>query len=174
MTSIDYIFIGILICSIGFGAYRGFVREIGALAVWLVALVIAVYFSPWVTTNLHLYIDDDSVRFGLSFFVLFIATFILMAWLAKQLAKIVYDSEYSTPDRVMGGVFGLVRGVMIIVVLLLIARTLHLHHQSWWQHSCLIAYFSDIADWLTHTFGMPISHYFTEQKINLTNTLRKN
>ena len=51
-------------------------------------------------------------------------------------------------DRLLGGVFGLARAIVIIGVFTIVGRALELQGESWWQRSKLMPYAQMTANWL--------------------------
>jgi len=69
----------------------------------------------------------------------------LLSW---AVAKLVRLSVLSGTDRVLGMIFGLVRGVVLVALLVMAGRYSSFNEDDWWQNSTLIPYMEFVADWL--------------------------
>jgi membrane protein required for colicin V production len=58
-----------------------------------------------------------------------------------------------TVDRVIGLLFGIVRGIVLVGLLIIGAELLHLNHEVWWSRSKLVPYGETAGDWLRAMVG---------------------
>ena len=147
MVWIDYAIIAVIAISGMISLVRGFVKEAVSLAVWIAAFFIASRF--YIDLSAYLTgIEKELFRNGASIAILFIITLILGALINHLLSEIVQFTGLSGTDKMLGMVFGGLRGVLIVAATLLFLDTLTpASDASWWQNSILIPEFSFIVEW---------------------------
>lgn len=140
MTGIDWIFVSIVVISTLFSIRRGFVREALSLITWAAAVLVAWLFSTQLSTLLADYIDTPSMRVILAILILFAATLIVGAMVNHLLADFVRVTGLTGPDRTFGILFGVVRGFLIVLVLVIGAshESMPFKEDDWWKKSYLI------------------------------------
>lgn len=137
MTPFDYTVLAVMAISLLVGVARGVVSEILALLAWVAAFIAArLWAVP--TGNLLLAELADPLWRQLSGFVaVFVAVLILFAllrWVASLLLKAV---GLRPLDRVLGALFGIARGMLVVLVLVLLAGLTPLPQQQWWRQATL-------------------------------------
>lgn len=148
MIWVDYIILGIVGLSAAISVVRGFVREALSLAAWIAALWVAFSFFESFAEFLVPYISVTSVRLAAAFLALLVLTLLLGALVNFLAAQLVQKTGLSGTDRIAGILFGVARGVAIVMVLVLVAGVTPLPKDSWWKQSLLIGHFQEGAIWL--------------------------
>jgi membrane protein required for colicin V production len=143
----DYVILGIVALSILVGAIRGFIKEVFALAVWIAAFIFAFQYSGVLATQLETYIELPSGRTALAFTGLFIAVLLVGGLLTYLVGQLVEKTGLSGTDRLFGGVFGGLRGVIIVLFLILLTGLTPIPQDPWWQQSRLIQSLLPLAEW---------------------------
>lgn len=147
MLWIDLVIIGLVTLSALISLVRGFVKEAMSLAVWVAAFFVAKHFYA----DLALYlgrINDDMVRNATAIAILFIVALIIGAIANFMVSQLVIKTGLSGTDRVLGLVFGALRGVLIVSALLFFADSFtDMSEQSWWHESQLIPHFKIYIQW---------------------------
>ncbi len=148
MIWIDYAIICLISISLIIGLFRGLIREAFALVTWGVAFWVGLTFSTPFATLLENSIADASTRMAAAFIALFILTLILGAIINKLLSVLIDKTGLTGTDRMAGLVFGIARGVFLIVILVMLAGLTPLPESSWWKESQLMPHFQSLAVWL--------------------------
>src|SRR5690554_804483 len=125
---------------------RGFTREAFSLLTWVAAFVVARLFGPSLELLLENTIDTPSARIATAFAVLFAATLVVGALINHLLGELVRVPGLSTTDRLFGMVFGAVRGVLLVIVLVAVGSHVF-SADSWWHESLLVPQFALLEDW---------------------------
>lgn len=144
MTWIDYLILGIIVVSALVSLFRGFLRETVSLLAWIIGFWLALRFARSVG-GLFGFIHTPSIRVVVGFIILFVFVLLLGAAANFFIGKLVKRSGASTADRVLGVIFGLIRGVVIVVVLALVAGLTVLPHTESWRKSRLAPYAETLA-----------------------------
>ena len=144
----DWVIVLIITVSCLFGLARGFIKEALSVANWVVALFVAVMFKDRFAIMLEQWIETPSIRELAAFSALFLMTLLvggLVNYLIGQLVKI---TGLSGTDRTLGMVFGLLRGfVIVMAVLLLVPPLISIDKDQWWSQSVLIPQFLAFEGW---------------------------
>jgi len=137
---IDWILVIVLITSIGIGVVRGFVREILSLAIWVFAIFNAYLLGDKLATLLGGWIIQPSLRVSAGMAILFVSTLLVGALLNHVLSEMVEKSGLTAADRILGGFFGLARGVIIAMALTLFMPAT-IKQTMAWRESILVPQF---------------------------------
>ncbi|HSN38973.1 MAG TPA: CvpA family protein [Burkholderiales bacterium] len=135
MTVFDYAVLVIVGLSIVLSMVRGLVREILALLAWVVAFVIANLFGGKLAVLLPDAIPGEELRLLAGFAGIFIAVLLLMSLAAMVVSRMVKSAGLAVEDRILGGVFGLARGALIVLVLVLLAGLTSLPKRPVWRNA---------------------------------------
>lgn len=162
LTWVDYSIIGLILLSMLMGLFRGFVREMISLVTWLLAFLVAILFSDKVSHLFSGHIDSPQVCIGLSFILLLIIVLIIGLTINNLLSGLVAKSSLSGLNRMIGLFFGLLRGIVIVVGVLLFLKLTYVVHTSAWHHSVLLPYLQSLVDVSSSLLPADISVYFKE------------
>ncbi|MDX2416775.1 MAG: CvpA family protein [Xanthomonadales bacterium] len=147
MQYADYIVLAIIAISILVGSIRGFIKEAFSLAVWAAAFLIAFQYSGALALQLENHIELPSVRTSLAFAGLFISILLVGGLLTFLVGKLVEKTGLSGTDRLLGGVFGGVRGLALVLAIMLFAGMTPVPQDPWWQESRTIQSLMPLAEW---------------------------
>lgn len=148
MIWIDYTILGIVALSAVIGFFRGFAREAIGLATWVLAFFIAYKLAEPIAGLLTDWISVRSVRLAAAFGGLFIIVLVAGAVVNYSISKLVSGTGFAGTDRALGGVFGVLRGVAILVLLVLLAGLTAVPRDNWWQQSIFIDRLEEGALWV--------------------------
>ena len=149
-TWADYVILAIVGISILISIIRGFIREVLSLAVWVTAFVAAFKFCRQLASVFVPYTNNVSLRITISFAILFIIVLILGGLLTYLISILITKTHLSFIDRTLGMIFGFVRGILVVAVLLLLLSVHSYSHESWWSDSCFIPQFKNLITWLNN------------------------
>jgi len=148
MNWADLAILGILLVSSLISIKRGFVKEALSLAVWAAAFIIAMLFRGSLASLLTDTIDSPSVREMVAFGILFAVTLIVGAMTNYLIGEVVRMTGLSGTDRLFGMVFGLLRGFIIVMaILLLVPPIVPIDQEAFWHESALIPHFMTLEGW---------------------------
>lgn len=116
---VDYILAAIVVASVVTAMMKGFVQELISLGSVLVGLVVAVIGYTHAAGWFEDLTKSHEVALGLGFLVLFLGTMLLGALVGVVARKLIKTAGVEWFDRLLGGVFGLVRGVLVDAILLM-------------------------------------------------------
>lgn len=144
MAALDWIFVAVLLASMLMGAWRGLIYEVLSLAGWVVAFFVAQWFAADAAARLPLDGAQEAVRYAAGFILVFVVALFacgFLAWLGKKLVEAV---GLRPVDRTLGAAFGVLRGLLVLLVLVVMAGLTPLHQADWWQESRGAALLSDV------------------------------
>lgn len=144
----DWVIIAILVVSSLISLKRGFVKEALSLVNWVVAFFVAIAFRDVLATLLQDYIPAASLRDMIAFAGLFAATLIVGAMVSNVIAELVRMTGLSGTDKTIGMLFGLIRGfIVIMVVVLVVPNFVPIDKDDWWKESMLIPELLELESW---------------------------
>ena len=135
MAILDGCLIAVLVISLLIGAWRGLIFEVLSLVSWLAAFVLAQWFAPAVGQWLPLQSSNEALRYGLGFVLVFVATIFAGSLIAFVVKKLVSAVGLQPADRMLGALFGLVRGGVIVLAVTVVVGMTPLTSATWWQES---------------------------------------
>lgn len=146
MSVIDWILIGIVSLSTLISIKRGFVKEALSLVTWVSAFIIARLFHSQLSVLFVDHIDSQSMRLVVAFALLFVVTLIVGAMINHLIGELVRLTGLSGTDRMFGMIFGLARGLLVLIVGISLIKLTPLTEDVWWQESILIPEILQIED----------------------------
>lgn len=167
---IDVTIVGVILVSVLISLIRGFVREALSLIIWAVAAYVSLTFADNFAKFFIGHIDSVSIRLGVSFIILFVLTLIAGAILSFVLSLLVEKTGLSGSDRLLGVIFGFMRGVLVVSVLILVVKLTNIPHDPMWQHSKLVPKFEPIEKWLQQFMDDHVKDYLPIHQLKKINS----
>jgi membrane protein required for colicin V production len=144
MTLFDLGVLGILVVSIAISLLRGLSREMVSLGVWVGGFVLATYFGSYVAGLLPQSLQP--LWAALIGFLIIFGVVLLAGWIvAMALSSAVRASGLAPADRALGSLFGLVRGLLVVLVVVLLAGLTPLPREPFWRDAFLSGPFETAA-----------------------------
>lgn len=135
MTWLDYAVLGVFAISMLVGLLRGLVREIVSILGWVIAFLAANLFAGPLGQAMPAAIPTPELRVAAAFVAIFVAALIASAALGFVLSKAIGAIGLGGVDRLLGLLFGIARGVLIVVAAGLIAGLTSAPRQEFWRDS---------------------------------------
>ena len=137
MTWLDYTVITIALLSALLGWWRGLVYEVLSLLGWVAAILVTRLFAPSAVPYMPAVLGTEAVRIVAAYAALFIGTLIIGGIMAWSLSKLVKFVGLGWIDGLLGVLFGMVRGVLIVLALVLAAGMTGLPKEPSWRNAWL-------------------------------------
>lgn len=166
MSPADIAILIILAISALAGLVRGFIKEVFSLATWAIALALSFLYRSQVGEKLPLDAEFNSVFTELiGAAVIFVIVIIAGGVVSNLLSKLAEATGLSGTDRTLGSVFGLVRGLIIVLaILIFLPPIMPVEDSSWWVESILIPEFLAFESWaldVLSSFSSWIADFFS-------------
>jgi len=162
MTWLDYAVIAVLVISVAWGAWRGLVHEVLSLAGWILAFV-AGNLLAMPLAELFPAAMRPELRVVVAFVLIFVGTLVLAALLAAVFTKFIKVSVLDGLNRWIGALFGLLRGLLIVVVLAMVAGLTSLPRKPDWTNSAsgysLAQTVVQLKPWLPAAFAQRLRYH---------------
>lgn len=147
MTTFDFVMIGVLAFSMLISLQRGFVREALSLAAWVAGVILSRWYGNFVADLLSSMVPSAAIRVPLGHFLVFFLVIIAGAIIGYLLKSMLKAVGLSLTDRLLGCAFGLVRGLVILVLVVAVMQWLDLFSKlHWWQDSLLLPHILAVED----------------------------
>ncbi len=137
MTAFDYAVLAIVAASMLLGLWRGVVSEILALVAWVASFLAA---RSWAEIAGDLYetvVADPTLRYAAGFATVMVAVLVLFAIARFVISMLLHAIGLGFADRLLGAVFGLARGGLIVFIAVLVAGMTTLPTAVWWRQAAL-------------------------------------
>jgi membrane protein required for colicin V production len=150
ITLLDLILLVIMLVSALLAMIRGFMREILSIAAWAIAAIATAYSYAKLLPLAKQYFNSDIVATAAVVGGVFLGTLLLVSILTVRISDMILDSRVGALDRTLGFLFGLGRGLIIVVVAFLFFDWLvpSKSQPSWVQDAKSKVVLQGTGDWL--------------------------
>lgn len=159
MTVFDYVAIAVVGLSLVLGLLRGAVRELFALAAWVVAFLVAKTFGVELARLLDPTIADASLRLIAAFTIIFVVALVLMSALGLALSAAIKKIGLAPIDRTLGLAIGAARGVVVMLILVILGGMTALPQQAQWRNALTSKWFETLALGVKHWLPEGLAKY---------------
>lgn len=142
---VDIGIITIVGLSVLTGLFRGFVKELVALCVWVLAIWLGFNYSQSLDPWLQNYIQEQSARTAVAFIIILFGTLFVGGVINAVLSFILKRAGLSGTDRTLGMGFGFLRGVFIVALIMVAVKMTSLPYQEYSKESKLYAQFDPVV-----------------------------
>jgi membrane protein required for colicin V production len=137
VTIFDYVVLFILAASVVISTMRGLVKEILSLVGWVAAFIVANAFGAKLAPMLPSVLPGEALRLIVAFIALFLGVRVLMGLLALAIGALIDATGLSLADRGLGGLFGLGRGIVIVLAGVILCGMTSIPQQAFWKDALL-------------------------------------
>lgn len=116
ITLLDILLLAVMLISGLLAMIRGFMREILSIAAWGLAALATLYAYPRLLPIVKQYVNSDMVAAGITVVGVFLLTLLVVSIITVRISDMILDSRVGALDRTLGFLFGLGRGLIIVVV----------------------------------------------------------
>jgi membrane protein required for colicin V production len=148
MPIIDIIIAVALVVSVIIGFVRGFVKEAISIATLVIAIWAALYFGPAVGGISESWLSSQELQIWFGRILLFVVILAVGGLLGWGISKLVRLSVLSGLDRLLGSLFGVIRGVLLVALLVIAGQFAGFDNDEWWLQSQLRPHFDVVAYWI--------------------------
>jgi len=144
-NQVDLVILIITVLSSAFGLWRGLIKEVLSLLTWIAALLVSRVYSEPLAGLMTGMIENDGIRYVSAFALLFVIVMMFGTFLNFLMSKLLNFTGLKLADRLLGAGFGVARGVIIVLVIMLIA-SMFVSETQLWQQSQLVPYGMDLIE----------------------------
>lgn len=162
MTVFDYAVLAGIALSVLLGFWRGVVSEVLALAAWVLAIVLGKLFALRLAPELARWIPDPAQQYLAAFAAIAIAVLLLAAVVRLLVSGLLRAIGLGLMDRFLGAIFGLARGVLVVLALVAAGGLTSFPKQTWWRGAVFAAPLETavvaMKPWLPHEWASKIRY----------------
>lgn len=134
---LDLVVLLLLVLTVVRGLMRGMIDTLFSLAAWMLAFVSGKWGALMVAPLLPIGIETPAIRYFAGFSIVFLVVLIGVLLAGHALASLVKSVGLGGADKMLGGVLGLAKGLVILVGLTLAAGLTSLPRTEFWKQAAL-------------------------------------
>jgi membrane protein required for colicin V production len=135
ISAVDWILLAVLGLSLLLGMWRGIIQEVLSLVGWVAAFYVSQMYAPMAAAWLPMDGSSQMLRYAAGFVVVFVAVLVgtaLVSWVIKKLVSAV---GLGSLDRLLGSLFGLMRGVVILLAVTVLVGMTPMRETEGWREA---------------------------------------
>ncbi|HIO17977.1 MAG TPA: CvpA family protein [Gammaproteobacteria bacterium] len=144
---VDAVVLAAIVLSLGLGIFRGLVREILSLSSWIISIWLAYVYGDDLAIVVVPWVESERLSGLIGYVVVFVTVLVLLSLVGALLLKLFRIAGLSGTSRLLGGLFGFLRGLVIVTVLLFSAEWTPATSQAWFRDSQIVPYFDVPLTW---------------------------
>lgn len=145
MNWADYAIAAVIAISVLVGLFRGLVAEVLSLAIWIGSIWAAWAFGPVVAGYFDHTIHTPELRLVAGYGICVVAVLVVGALVNLVFRRLVTGAGLTGPDRALGVLFGLARGVLLVALMVFLLGFTGVVREPWWHQSLLLPQFQSVA-----------------------------
>lgn len=153
MSWFDYLLIVVMAFSVIAGLMRGLLREAIALFTWVVAIWTAFHYASSVEPYLGGLLTNDALKPWVARTLIFVLVLLIGTTLGVLCSHFIRLSMFSGTDRLLGSLFGIARGMVVIGAIVILCHGMRLQGEGWYRQSVLLPYAEHVANVLRSLVG---------------------
>ena len=153
MITVDYLLAAVFLLSALMGLFRGLIKEALSLVGWGLAIWSAWFFGAAVAERIPSVADDSIIELWIARLLVLIAVLILSGLISRLISHLIHQSGLSGTDRVVGMVFGMARGFVLVALTVLMLDSIGFDQDPWWSESKIIPLVEPLAGRLGELAG---------------------
>lgn len=134
----DWVLVTIIAISTFYGLFRGFIKEAVTITAWSIAIWLSYVYAPSLAVYLEPHIETSSMRVALMVLAVFIAVLCSSAILRRGFTLFINKVGLVGLDYILGAMFGVLRGAVVAMLLMVALMHLGFDSDSWWKKSYMV------------------------------------
>lgn len=159
MNWADYVILAVLFISVLIGLARGLISEVLSLVIWIAAFWLAWLFGPVVARYFESSVSLPTARIAIGYGLCFVAVLLVGAVVRFLISRLVSGTGLGGMDRLLGMLFGLARGVLIVSGVVFLLGFTPLPNEPIWRESAMLSQFAAPAAWLGQQVPANVREY---------------
>jgi membrane protein required for colicin V production len=149
ITLLDILLLVVMLISGLLAMIRGFMREILSIAAWAIAALVTLYSYPRALPIAQGYFSSNTVATGVTIGSIFLITLLVVSIITVRISDMILDSRVGALDRTLGFLFGLGRGLLVVVVAYVFFNWLvPVRQPAWISNAKSVVVLKNTGDWL--------------------------
>jgi len=112
----DWAIVAIMLISVVVSFFRGFFREVLSLVIWVLAFFLALKFSKPLSEHLTHFVNSPMIRYAVAFLLIALGVLLVGMIVSMGIKMVIDKTGLGIFDRLLGIVFGVARGVLVVAV----------------------------------------------------------
>lgn len=159
MTGFDFVLLAILAISALLGLIRGLLKEVLSLVAYVSAFIAAIWWGPTASDMIEAWISQSFLRMAVAYFSVFIVVLLSIGLVNMTLAALISKTGLTPADHGLGALFGLVRGMVFILLLVTIAGFTALPNEVWWKQAMFSKQVVSVVQQIKQRLPVPLGQW---------------